>query len=193
MYRIRVFSLINMYMLAELWSCKFRVLSPIPCLSFQDLPRNYFLFLEGCVCVCCCCCSVTKSCPSPWDTQELKYARFPCPSLSPRICSNSCPLSQWCRPAVSSSVIPFFCCPQSFPPSRSFPKRLGHLALCIKWPKYWNLSFSIILFNEYSGLICVWWMYVCVCVCVCVCVILCYLCYVFLKCFFIGVLKLKLL
>ena len=51
----------------------------------------------------------------------LQHTRLPCPSLSPRVCSNSCPLSQWCHPFISSSVIPFSSCPQSFPASGSFP------------------------------------------------------------------------
>ena len=51
----------------------------------------------------------------------LQYARLPCPSLSPGVCLNSCPLSWWCHPTISSSVVPFFSCPQSFPPSESFP------------------------------------------------------------------------
>ena len=51
----------------------------------------------------------------------LQHARLPCPSLSPRVCSNSCPLSWWCHPTTSSSVIPFSSCPQPFPASASFP------------------------------------------------------------------------
>ena len=51
----------------------------------------------------------------------LQHARLPCPSPTPRACSNSCPSSQWCHPAISSSVIPFSCCPQSLPASESFP------------------------------------------------------------------------
>ena len=51
----------------------------------------------------------------------LQHARPPCPSLSPEVCSNSCPLSWWCYLTVSSSVVPFFSCPQSSPPSESFP------------------------------------------------------------------------
>ena len=43
------------------------------------------------------------------------------PSLSPRVCSNSCPSSQWCHPTISSSVAPFSPCPQSFPASGCFP------------------------------------------------------------------------
>ena len=51
----------------------------------------------------------------------LQPTRFPCPSLSTRVCSNSSPLSQWCHPTISSSVIPFSSCLQSFPASGSFP------------------------------------------------------------------------
>ena len=54
-------------------------------------------------------------------THGLQHARFPCPSLSPWVCSNSCPLSQWWHPTISSSVVPFSSCPQSFPQSESFP------------------------------------------------------------------------
>ena len=50
----------------------------------------------------------------------LQHARLPCPPPTPRACSNSCPLSQWCHPAISSSVIPFSSCLQSFPASGSF-------------------------------------------------------------------------
>ena len=50
---------------------------------------------------------------------ELQHARLPSPSLSPRICLNSCPLSQWCHPTISSSVTPSFPFPQSFPASGS--------------------------------------------------------------------------
>ena len=51
----------------------------------------------------------------------LQHARHPWPSLSPWVCPNSCPLSQWCHPTISSSVIPFSSCPQSFPAAGSFP------------------------------------------------------------------------
>ena len=53
--------------------------------------------------------------------QGLRHARFPCLSLPPRVCTNSCPLSQWCHPTISSSVSPFSSCLQSFPASESFP------------------------------------------------------------------------
>ena len=52
--------------------------------------------------------------------QGLQHARFPCPSPTPGVCSDSCPLSRWCHPTFSSSAIPFFSCLQSFPASGSF-------------------------------------------------------------------------
>ena len=52
---------------------------------------------------------------------ESQHARPPCPSPTPGVYSNSCPLSQWCHPTISSSVIPFSFCLQSFPTSGSFP------------------------------------------------------------------------
>ena len=54
---------------------------------------------------------------APWT---LRRGRLPCPSLSPRVCSNSCPLSRWCHPTISSPVVPFSSL-QSFLASRSFP------------------------------------------------------------------------
>ena len=58
----------------------------------------------------------------------------------------------WHYPSISSSVIPFSSCLQSFPVSGSFPM-MKKSALCIRWPKYWSLSFSISPSKEYSGLI----------------------------------------
>ena len=52
---------------------------------------------------------------------ESQHARPPCPSPSPRVHSDSCPLSPWCHPAISSWVVPFSSCPQSLPASKSFP------------------------------------------------------------------------
>ena len=51
----------------------------------------------------------------------LQHSRLPCPSPIPRACSNSCPSSRWCHLTISSSVIPFSSCLQSFPASGSFP------------------------------------------------------------------------
>ena len=52
---------------------------------------------------------------------RLQHARPPCPSRTPRACSNSCPSCQWCHPTISSSVVPFSSCLLSFPASGSFP------------------------------------------------------------------------
>ena len=52
---------------------------------------------------------------------EPQHARPPCPSPTPGVHPNPCPLSQWCHPTISSSVVPFSSCPQSFPASGSFP------------------------------------------------------------------------
>ena len=79
-------------------------------------------------------------------THRLQHTSLPCPSLSPRVCSNSCPLSLQCHPTFSSSVASFSSSSQSFPVSRSFP--MSQL-----FTKYWSFSLSISPFNEYSGLI----------------------------------------
>ena len=92
------------------------------------------------------CCSVAKLCP--W-LHWLQLARLPCPSLSPRVCSNSSPLNRWCYLTISSSAAPFFC-HQSSPASGFFS---NESALHMRWPKYWSFSFSISPLSEYSGLI----------------------------------------
>ena len=60
--------------------------------------------------------SIVSDSATPWTAAR----RPPCPSPTPRVYSNSCPLSWWCHPAISSSVIPFSSCPQSFPASGCF-------------------------------------------------------------------------
>ena len=70
------------------------------------------------------CSSVQFSCSVVSDSlwpHELQHARPPCPSPTPGVHSNSRPSSQWCHPAISSSVVPFSSCPQSLPASKSFP------------------------------------------------------------------------
>ena len=62
-------------------------------------------------------CPVVSNCLWP---HGLQHARPPCPSPTPRVYSNSCPLSWWCHPTISSSVVPFSSCFQSFPASGSF-------------------------------------------------------------------------
>ena len=83
----------------------------------------------------------------PLQPHGMQHAKLPSPLSSPRVCSNSCPLSQWCYLTVSSSVAPFSSSLQSFPASGSFP-----MSQFIRWPKYWSFSFSISPSNVYSGL-----------------------------------------
>ena len=79
----------------------------------------------------------------------LQHARLPCPSPTPRACSNSCPLSWWCHPTIFSHH-PLLFLPSIFPSIRVFS---SESALHIMWPKYWSFSFNISPSNEYSGLI----------------------------------------
>ena len=81
----------------------------------------------------------------------LQHSRLPCPSPTPGTCSNSCPSSRWCHPTISSSIIPFFSCLQSFPAS-------GCLPMCqffTSGGKSGGVSASALVCpsNEYSGLI----------------------------------------
>ena len=78
-------------------------------------------------------------------SQQLQHARLPCPSLSPRVCSNPCPLSRY---LILCS--PLLLLPSIFPSIRVFP---SESALHTRWLKYWSSSFSISHSNEYSGLI----------------------------------------
>ena len=82
----------------------------------------------------------------------LEHTRLPSPSLSPRVCSNSCPLSQWCHPTISSSVIPFSSCLQSFSASVSFPLFQWVTSLH-EVAKVLELQLQHQSFSEYSGLI----------------------------------------
>jgi len=81
---------------------------------------------------------------------ESQHARPPCPSATPGVHSDSRPSSQWCHPAISSSVVPFSSCPQSLPASESFP-----MSQLFAWggQSYWSFSFSIIPSKEHPGLI----------------------------------------
>ena len=65
--------------------------------------------------------SVAQSCPTLCDPMNHSTARHPCSSPSPGVYTNSGPSSQWCHPAISSSVVPFSSCSQSLPASESFP------------------------------------------------------------------------
>ena len=111
------------------------------CTDLQRRTKQLFLFTGGGSCW------VSKSCMT-LRPHWLQHARLPCNSLSPRVCSNACPLSWWCHPTISSLAIPFSSCLHSFPAS-VFSKKSS---LCISWPMCWSFSFSISPSNEYSGL-----------------------------------------
>ena len=81
---------------------------------------------------------------------EQQHARPPCPSPTPRGHPNPCPFCRWCHPTISSSVVPFSSCPQSFPASRVFS---NESALHIRWPKYWSFTSNLSPSNEHPGLI----------------------------------------
>ena len=81
---------------------------------------------------------------------ELQHARPPCPSPTPGVYSNSCPLSQWCHPTIFSSVVPFSSSLQSFPASGSFPVSQFFSS---GGQSIGSFSFSISSSSEYSGLI----------------------------------------
>ena len=93
--------------------------------------------------------SVAQSCLTLCEPMDLQHARLPYPSPTAGAYSNSCPLSQWCHPTISSSDVPFSSHLQCFPASVFSRESVIH----IRWPKYWSFSFSIRPFNEYSGFI----------------------------------------
>ena len=89
--------------------------------------------------------------PSSLQPHGLQHVSLPCPSLSPWVCSNSCPLSWWLH--LTGHLIlcrPLLLLPSIFPSIRVFS---NESALCISWPKRWSFNFSISPSSEYSGLI----------------------------------------
>ena len=93
---------------------------------------------------------MAQLCPT-LQPHGLQWARPPCPFPSPWVCSNSCPLSQWCHPTTLSIFYhPLLLPPSIFPSNRVF---CNESVPCIRWPKYWSFSFSTSPSNEYSGLI----------------------------------------
>ena len=87
--------------------------------------------------------------PNSLWPHESQHARPPCASPTPGVYTDLRPSSQWCHPAILSSVIPFSSCPQSFPASVFS----NESTLRMRWPKYWSFSFSIIPSKEIPGLI----------------------------------------
>ena len=91
--------------------------------------------------------SVAQSCPTLWS-HEPQHGRPPCPSPTPRVHPNPCPLCRWCHPTISASVIPFSSCPQSFPASKSFQMSSSNQVA-----KVLQFSFNISPSNEHLGLV----------------------------------------
>ena len=94
-----------------------------------------------------------------FQPHELQHTRLPCPSLSPRVCSHSCPLSQQCHLTIcwicqqiqlGTICRSLLLLPSIFPRIRVFSIEL---AFPIRWPKYWSFTFSVSPSDEYSGLI----------------------------------------
>ena len=81
---------------------------------------------------------------------ESQHARPPCPSPTPGVHSDSCPSSQWCHPAIFILCHPLLLLPPIPPSIRVFS---NESTLCMRWPKYWSFSFSIIPSKEHPGLI----------------------------------------
>ena len=129
------------FMFPCLWLLYFQLGRPIPHLKHLHIQSQDY-FCEGIPVSLQFSCSVISDCLRP---HGLQHTRLPCPSPTPRVCSNSCPSSWWHHLTISSPVVPFSSCLQSFPASGSsrmsqFFTSGGH-------------SFSISPYNEYSGLI----------------------------------------
>ena len=100
--------------------------------------------------------SVQFSCSVMFDSlwpHGLEHTRPPCPLPTPRVSSNLRPLSRWCHPTISSSVVPFSSCLQYLPASGSTLSFCNESVLHIRQPKYWSFNFSISPSKKYSGLI----------------------------------------
>ena len=104
------------------WTLSFKTAFSLSSLTFNE--RLFSSSLLSAIRVMSYCMSVVAqslNCVRLFATHGLQHARLPCASPSPGVCSNSYPSSWWCHPTISSSVIPFSSCLQSFPTSRSFP------------------------------------------------------------------------
>ena len=124
----------------ELYLAQFLKIFPWSYYKWSSIPRYSVQF------------SSVQSLSRVWlfATHGLQHARLLCPSPTPRVYSNSCPLSQWCHPTIPSSVVPFSSHLQSFPASGSFPMSQlfasGSQSIGV-------FSFNISPSSEHSGLI----------------------------------------
>ena len=83
----------------------------------------------------------------------LQHGRPPCPSPTPRACSNSCPLSRWCHATISFSVVPFSSCLPSFPASGSFPVSSSHQEVKVLELQLQHQSFQWIFRTDFLSLV----------------------------------------
>ena len=112
----------------------------------KDLATHFFFFEQSCISV-----PFSRSVVSnSLRPCEPQHARPPCPSSAPGVYPNSCPLSRWYHPTISSSVVTLLLLPSIFLSIRVFP---NESVLRISWPKYWSFGFSISPSNKHSGLI----------------------------------------
>ena len=112
----------------------------------KDLATYFFFFEQSCISV-----PFSRSVVSnSLRPCEPQHARPPCPSSAPGVYPNSCPLSRWYHPTISSSVVTLLLLPSIFLSIRVFP---NESVLPISWPKYWSFGFSISPSNKHSGLI----------------------------------------
>ena len=100
------------------WGWRMRVGSKLVELKKKKKKRNSLG--PQSICSSCCCPFSHSVMSNSLQPHRLQHTMLPCPSASPGVYSNSCPLSQWCHPTISSSVVPFSSCPQSFPASGPF-------------------------------------------------------------------------
>ena len=120
--------IVPLFKMARAWKQHIKFLDPsffslretkggiIFCYLFYTSGHSFLLYSpENCLC-----CSLIHSWPTICNPMDCSSPRLPCPSRSPGACSNSYPLSQWCHPITSSSIILFSSCLLSFPASGSF-------------------------------------------------------------------------
>ena len=125
----------------ELYLAQFLKIFPWSYYKWSSIPRYSVQF------------SSVQSLSRVWlfATHGLQHARLLCPSPTPRVYSNSCPLSQWCHPTIPSSVVPFSSHLQSFPASGSFP--MSQFYTSVLHIFHWSWNSSISPSNEHPGLI----------------------------------------
>ena len=93
-------------------------------MNSRENKRNTYVYTHIWIWIYICVCSVQFShsvVSNSLQPHEPQHSRPPCPLPTPRVHANPCPLSRWCHPAISSSLVPFSSCPQSLPGSESFP------------------------------------------------------------------------